>query len=358
MKRLCLAASSKWAIAQTAFVLVMTITSLPVSAQDNLAEARLRRMEAEIRALQRQVFPGTDGKVFSPEITQQAAATPAAGQPATTPMTDMLARMDALESQVARLTAQAEQNANHLAQIEARLAPPPAVEGPAAAALAPAATATTTNAVQTPAAPQLTAAPPPAAQPPAAQPPAAQPPAALPPKANVTAPVAAASQAPRSASATVARSATPAAPSAQRVAAVRAIVKPQTEDPGEDEYNYGFRLWDAKFYPEAQQQLKLMVDKYPRHALISHARNLLGRAFLDDGKPREAAQWFLQNYNADKAGERAPDSLLYLAESMRRLNDTSRACIALAEFGESYSREAAGRLKTQYDQTRSTVKCN
>ena len=81
----------------------------------------------------------------------------------------------------------------------------------------------------------------------------------------------------------------PAKPSPQRLAAVRAIPKPQTADAGDDEYSYGFRLWEAKFYPEAQQQLKLLIDKYPRYPRISYARNLLGRAYLDDGKPRDAA---------------------------------------------------------------------
>lgn len=164
---------------------------------------------------------------------------------------------------------------------------------------------------------------------------------------------------PAVASSTANRSAPAASgPSAQRLAAVRAILKPQTQDPGDDEYSYGFRLWEAKFYPEAQQQLKLMIDKYPRHSKISFARNLLGRAYLDDGKPRDAATWFLQNYNANKAGERAPDSLLYLAESMRQLRDTNRSCIALTEFASSFPREAAGRLKSQYDATRGGVKCN
>jgi TolA-binding protein len=148
------------------------------------------------------------------------------------------------------------------------------------------------------------------------------------------------------------------APSAQRLAAVRAIEKPSTSDAGEDEYSYGFRLWDAKFYPEAEQQLKIFVERYPHHSRISYARNLLGRAYLDDGKPREAATWFLQNYQADKAGARAPDSLLYLAEAMRQLKDTSRACIALAEFSETYAAEAAGRLKSDYDATRAGVKCS
>ena len=79
---------------------------------------------------------------------------------------------------------------------------------------------------------------------------------------------------------------------------------------------------------------------------------------LDEGKPREAAQWFLQNYKSDPHGARASDSLLYLAEAMVDLKDTNRACIALAEFSDSYSADAATRLKQQYDITRASVACN
>ena len=312
----------------------------PAFAQDTLAEARLRRIEAEVRALQRQVFPGADGKVFKPEITQSAPAngTPAPGQPATTPLTDLLSRMESVEAQIARLTSQSEQNANRLGQIETRLGigAAPAVVGPAADSagapvplVPPAAAPTPTPAPQT----NLNA----------------MTGGASTPRPAVTAP---ATPAPRPATTAAT------GPSAQRVAAVRAIEKPQTADTADDEYSYGFRLWEAKFFPEAQQQLKLYVDKYPRHSRISYGRNLLGRAFLDDGKPREAATWFLQNFQTDKTGARASDSLLYLAVAMAELKDTNRACIALAEFGETYAAESVSRLKSVYDATRARVKCN
>ena len=87
-------------------------------------------------------------------------------------------------------------------------------------------------------------------------------------------------------------------------------------------------------------------------------RNLLGRAYLDAGQPREAAPWFLQNYQADKNAARAGDSLLYLAEAMRALGDTSRACIALAEFGDTYPALAAGRLSDQYQRNLARVDCD
>ncbi len=318
----------------SALALVLAGSAAPAFAQD--ADARLRRMEAEIRALQRQVFPGGGGKLFTPEIGQpQGAGASAAGQPATSPLTDLLTRMQALEAQIARLTSQTEQNTNRIAQLEAR-----------AAAGAAAATVQAAGAPTPLLPPPATPAPAATAASPAAAPPAAAP-VAAPAPAPVAAPVRAAAPAPA-----------PAAPSAQRVAAVRAIVKPQTGDPGDDEYSYGFRLWEAKFYPEAQQQLKIFVDRYPRHARISFGRNLLGRAYLDDGKPREAAPWFLQNYQNDKRGARSPDSLLYLAAAMVDLKDTSRACIALAEFAETYAAEAAGRLNGDYDTIRGRAKCN
>jgi TolA-binding protein len=149
-----------------------------------------------------------------------------------------------------------------------------------------------------------------------------------------------------------------AAPSATRLAAVQAIAKPQTADVGDDEYSYGFRLWNAGFFPEARQQLSKYVEAYPTHAKISYGRNLLGRAFLDDNMPQDAARWFLKNYQANKAGERAPDSLLYLGASMVALKDTKRACIALAEFAETYPLVASGRLATEYQANRAKVKCS
>lgn len=307
----------------SALALVIAGGMAPVMAQDTLAEVRIRRMEAEIRALQRQVFPGSgDGKVFSPEITRAPAAGASAAGPVSTPVTDLLTRMDAVEGQLARLTAQIEQNTNRINQLETRA-------GVSAAPIASTPDIGTATAIPS-------SAPTPAAQ------------------ANLSAMTGGASN-PKPTSAS--RAAVNAAPSAQRLTAVRAIEKPQTNDPGDDEYSYGFRLWEAKFYPEAQQQLKLFVDKYTSHSRISFGRNLLGRAYLDDGKPREAATWFLQNFQRDKNGARASDSLLFLAESMKQLKDTSRACIALAEFRETYAAEMAGRLKAQYDATRTGLTC-
>lgn len=285
--------------------LALALTSAPAAAQSE--EARLRKIEAEVRALQRQVFPNGAGRTFEPEISAAQPTAQPPGAPSTTAVTDILARLDALEGQLRQLTAGNEENANTLRLLQDRV-----------------------RLLETASAPAPSIAPAPVPGP------------VTSPPASVTTP----------------KPATPSGPSAQRIAAVQAIVKPSTGDAGADEYAYGFRLWEAKFYPEAAQQLTMFVEKYPRHAQISYGRNLLGRAYLDDGKPREAAPWFLNNYQADKSGARAGDSLLYLGEAMIALNDTKRACVALAEFAETYPALASGRLKSQYDANRKAAKCN
>ncbi len=309
-------------------VLALASPALAQTVPDKVTDARLRKLESEVTALQRQVFPGGDGKYFAPQVQPATAVTTPTGTPASTPVTDLLTRMDALETQVQRLTAQQEEGANKLAKLEARIAAlepqaAPAATGEAAAAPAASLPAASLPAASAPAPVKLAAATPAASKPAAAAPkPAAS------------------------------------GPSAQRVAAVQKIEKPKSADAGEDDYSYGYRLYDAKFYPEAQQQLKLFLQKYPKHKRTSYARNLLGRAYLDDGNAREAASWFLQNYQADKKGDRASDSLLNLAEAMRQLKDTNRACVALSQFNSDYAADAAGRLKSQYDKLHAGVKCN
>ncbi|MEO1220266.1 MAG: hypothetical protein AAFY42_02790 [Pseudomonadota bacterium] len=305
---------------------VVATTPIPAVAQDD-TEARLRRAEAEIRALQRSVFPGGDGRFFEPSISSNNNQQPAqnTARPSTSAVTDILARLDAMELQLQRLTALTEENNNALSSLDTRVV---ALETAGAARTVPAddggiGAATESN---------LEA---------------------------MTGGSASGGGAGEEQAASEAETTAPptTGPSAERVAGVQAITKPQTDDAGDDEYSYGFRLWNAGYFPEARQQLASFVEQYPSHPRVTYGRNLLGRAFLDDDMPEEAARWFLRNYQADRTARRAPDSLLFLAESMIAMEDTRRACIALAEFGETYPAVATGRLADQYQSNLQRVTC-
>ncbi len=315
-----------------AFAAAMVVTApVPANAQDTSAESRLRKIEAEVRALQRSVFPGGDGRYFEPQIAPGDPATPVRSTgPSTTAVTDILARLDALELQLQSLTARTEEATNSMAMLDTRIAALEARGGPVVSTdtVTTFGTGTGSSAASTPT-----------------------------PTTTITTTAIAPSSRPAATTAPVTVTAAATGPSAERLAAVKAIAKPQTDDAADDEYSYGFRLWDAKFFPEARQQLTSFVDAYQGHWRQTYAMNLLGRAYLDDGMTEEAARWFLKNYQSDRTAARAPDSLLYLAESMITLGDTRRACIALAEFADTYPIVASGRLSDQYRANRGRVTC-
>ena len=228
------------------FAIISSVTlalSTPVFAQDANIDGRVGKLEKEMRAVQRQVFPNGAGKFVEPEIPSQTAPAPTTSSTSAT--ADLTARVDALEAQLATLTGQVELQGNGMRGLEGRLK---AIETQMAAQTAQ------TEAVM---------------------------PAAAPAAAAVTLPK------PKPVVA-MGKPAVTAKPNPARVAAVAAVERPATGDMFEDGYTYGYRLWEAKFYPEAQATLEETLTKFPKHKRASYARNLLGRAWLDDKKACEA----------------------------------------------------------------------
>jgi len=327
--------------------LLSAAASMPVMAQSNEVELRVNKLEREMRAVQRKVFPGA--VQVQPEIG--ALATGDAGPSATstlTPLTDLTSRLDALESQLRMLTGQVETDGNRLRKLEEAvktlvastdsrlkaLEPPPpvtviendaAVSGPPAAAVmeVPAQTNRPTQV-----APTRTPRPAPAATSP-----------------TRTAPLAAPASGPA------------ARTDPNRKALVDAVEIPMSGDAAEDAYSYGFRLWQAKLYPEAQAKLKEFVAKYPRHRRTSYAQNLLGRAYLDEGKPALASVAFYENYTRNSKGERAAESLYYLGVSLTRLKKLPDACKVYDEFADVYGATAAAELQARVTKGRVDAKC-
>src|SRR3954449_1363750 len=95
---------------------------VPAAAQTRAEtpEKRIERLEQELKAVQRKVFQG--GAYVTPEVSPSAAAAQLEGVPATAPIADLTARLDALEGQLRQLTGLAEQNSNRLRTMEDGLA--------------------------------------------------------------------------------------------------------------------------------------------------------------------------------------------------------------------------------------------
>ncbi len=300
----------------------LAVMVVPVQAQDANVDGRVTKLEKEMRAVQRKVFPEGAGKFFEPEIKADEVKKDPNAAPSTSAVTDLIARVDALETQLATLTGQVEQQGSKMRTLEAQLK---ALDTQVKSLKA------TDTAVPDDA--EATTAPKVAVTPTAAKP--------APPK--VTTPVA--------------KPVATAKPSAARTAAVAAIQKPATGDAFDDGYNYGYRLWEAKFFPEAQVQLDDTVKKFPKHKRISYARNLLGRAWLDDGKPATAVKILYDNYTTDAAGDRAPESLYFVGVALNRLEKAAEACRAFDSVAKEYPGEATGRLAARLAEGRKSAKC-
>ncbi|MDF7777958.1 hypothetical protein P1X14_22065, partial [Sphingomonas sp. AOB5] len=89
----------------------------PAQAQSAL-EMRVDRLEREMRAVQRKIFPGGAGATFEAEITGPSANGDMPGSPASSPVADLTQRVAALESQIATLTGQVEQAQNRIRMLE------------------------------------------------------------------------------------------------------------------------------------------------------------------------------------------------------------------------------------------------
>ncbi len=291
---------------------------LPAAVKAQNVEGRVGKLESEMRAVQRKVFPGGAGQMLQPEVrAPQSEQGPGPGSPATSALADVNQRVTSLEQQMTSLTEQIEQNQNRTRQLQdafdnyrrsndARM-----------------------KTLETGPAPIATG---------AGGPIESDDQSSDGPSRPTTRPEAASR---------------PTTPAPTKVS----VEKPSTGDPAEDEYMYGYRLWAAKQYPQAEAQLKKVVAEYPKSKRASYAQNLLGRSYLDEGKPSLASMAFYDNYKKMPEGERAPDSLLYLGQALTKLNKPADACKVYDELNDVYGAKMAAAMKGQVAAGRSAAKC-
>jgi len=312
----------------------------PAFGQASAVEGRVGRLESEMRAVQRKVFPGGNGQYLEPEI-KPANPQDIPGSPSGSPLSDLTARVNALESQLSGITGQIE-TTQHRTQVledafnaykrstDARLK---ALED----------TASATGGTGSPA---------PIAGGGDDAPPIAAPPRAGGKGSGVKQPTT------RPTRTADTDSVTPPTTDPSRQKQLAAIEHSQSGDAGEDAYLYGYRLWQAKMYPEAEAQFKLVTTTYPKHKRASYAQNLLGRSYLEDGKPSLASLAFYDNYKKWPDGERAPDSLYYLGQSLVKLGKPAAdVCKVYRELEDVYGAKLSDAMKADVTRAKAQSKC-
>jgi TolA-binding protein len=272
----------------------------PAAAQRRPAtpEQRIERLEKQVRQVQKQVFPkgqpaDTAGFVDDPAATQASVGA-------------LIGRLDAVERQMAELTRSSEENGNRIAVMEADLARLRADQDRRLRALETAPATTDAN-----------------------EPDKDQP----------------------------AETADPVPPAPKPKVEGRESAAATPSDPAEAAYDKGFQLWTAGKYDASITALNAMAKAYPEHRRVSWAHNLAGRALLDKGQPRAAAEALLANYRRDPKGERAQDSLYYLGQALMKLGQPGQACKAYAELEDVYGTALRAPLRAQLTAAKSQAKC-
>lgn len=302
----------------------LSVSAFAQSAPLNL---RVDKLEKEMHAVQRKVFP--NGAPVEPEIVPLATSI-SSGSAASTPLADVTQRVDLLEAQVKTLTGQVEQDSIRLRHLDdAGRALDARVKALEARQNADAQTsAAQTSTTQSSAAPNPSGATPSTG--------------------------AKSSRVPKSGPATA-----PTKPvkDAKREARVAAVAIPDSGDAAEDSYTYGYRLFAAKLYPEAEVKLLEFVTKYPKSKRFTFAQNLLGRAYFEEGKYANAAKAFVENYTKLPKGERAPESLSWAGVALTKDGLPTKACRVYQEFNDVYGVKAPHEAQDRVAKGRVDAKC-
>lgn len=309
------------------------LISVPIEAQPAPAsqaqvgqvEKRVGVLESQMRAVQRQVFPGADKRLFAPEVVPAPEPVVAPGTPATSPLVDLTQRVVALETQQRSLTGQVEELQFKQRQLEAALQK---LEAGTVARLDAMEGGAGRPAAQTP------------------------PPAAVP-----------ASGAPARPQPGAGRPAAPAADQQAPTAAAPAAVPPAASaatDPLTTQYEAAYALYELKDFAGAEKALRVFAQANPAHPRASNANFWAGRALMQQGQPAEAARVFYAGYQAQPKGQRAHNSLLWLAKALletRGPKAVKAACDTLDQLARSFPDRMTGAFAADAAATRAQAQC-
>jgi tol-pal system protein YbgF len=270
-------------------------------------EPRISKLESEMRAVQRKVFPGGSPRYFEPEFpatstTPQGGAAVSSGADPKA-LADLQARLLELEKQLRDITGRVEQNENQTklvedqfksfkVEVESRLGKIEVANAPPV--IAP---------VISPSLPSVPIKP-------------------------------------------------PVAP---------AISAPAGSD---GQYKAAYGYFEAKDFDRAETAFKEFIGRYGYKSdkdrgtpLAANAQYWLGRTFVNKKAYAQAARAFLEGYQRYPKADKASDSLLGLAESLTALGKPADACSALSELQTVYPNASADvKLKAQSAKTKAKCK--
>ena len=108
------------------------------------------------------------------------------------------------------------------------------------------------------------------------------------------------------------------------------------DDQGEVLYKKAYAAIKEKDSDKALKSFQEFIDKHPNHARVSEAQFWIGEINFKNEKYNQAAIRYLKSYQQNPNGDKAPDSLVKLGESLGRLHKVKQACFTFAKFKKEF----------------------
>ena len=130
---------------------------------------------------------------------------------------------------------------------------------------------------------------------------------------------------------------------------------PPSQSP-RDEFDLAYGYVLRKDYSLAQQAFQGFLRKYPSDPMAGEAQFWLGETLFQSKNYQSAAEAFVTMTKKYPTSPKQPDTLLRLGQSLAALQQRDLACVTLAEVGKKYPR-AAQNVKAAVAREQKRVDC-
>ena len=109
-------------------------------------------------------------------------------------------------------------------------------------------------------------------------------------------------------------------------------------------YDQAFSYLQINDYANAQNTFENFIEKYPDHSLAANSKYWLGETFYARSDYPAASRAFARSFKDHPEGQKAPDTLLKLAMSLKGQNMKDEACLTLGELKSRFPNAPASVL--------------
>lgn len=124
----------------------------------------------------------------------------------------------------------------------------------------------------------------------------------------------------------------------------------------QESYDTAYGLLGQGRFDEGEAAFRDFLRVHPEHKLAGNARYWIAETLYARQRYQEAATAFLEAWQADQRGAKAPDNLLKLGMSLQRLEKKPEACASFQKLLSDY-RGALPRLRAAASRERSALGC-